>query len=259
MADRSLLGIKIFNQAPSVNHLLFADDSIFFSLANPRADNKLKKIIEVYEAVSGQAANMNKSSITFGHKVSATVRTRMRNILGIHNEVGIGKYLGMPEQFTNKKSDMFAYIIDKVKAVMQGWSQKYLSPGGKEVLLKVVALAMPIFSMNVFRLPKEVCEEINRVLARFGWGKEDNKGMHWYAWKRVSIPKGEGGLGFRDLEKFNQALLGKQVWRIMQNLGCLMARILKARYFHDGDILTVVQKKKSIICMEVNSIWERSG
>lgn len=53
---------------------------------------------------------------------------------------------------------MFAYIIDKVKTVTQGWSQRYLSPGGKEVLLKAVALAMPIFSMNVFRLPKEVCE-----------------------------------------------------------------------------------------------------
>ena len=69
--------------------------------------------------------------------------------------------------------------------------------------------------------------------------------MHWYAWKRVSIPKGEGGLGFRNLEKFNKALLGKQVWRIMQNPGCLMARVLKARYFHDGDILTADQKKKA--------------
>ena len=87
MADRSLLGIKISNQAPSVNHLLFADGSLFFSLANPRAGNKLKKIIEVYEAVSGRAVNLSKSSITFGHKVSATVRTRMRNILGIHSEV----------------------------------------------------------------------------------------------------------------------------------------------------------------------------
>lgn len=68
---------------------------------------------------------------------------------------------------------MFAYIIDKVKAVTQGWSWKYLSPGGKEVLLKDVSLSMPIFSMNVFRLPKEVCKVINRVLAQFWWGSGD--------------------------------------------------------------------------------------
>lgn len=57
----------------------------------------------MYEAVSGQAVNLNKSSITFEHKVPDVVRTRMRNVLGIHNEGGIDKYLGMPEQFTNKK------------------------------------------------------------------------------------------------------------------------------------------------------------
>lgn len=245
MVDRSLLGVKISLQAPPVNHLLFADDSLFFSLANARACKKLKKILGDYERASGQAVNLMKSSITFGHKVSDVVRTQMRNILGIHNEGGIGKYLGMSEQFTRRKSDMFTYIVDKVKAVTQGWSQKYLSPGCKEVLLKSIALAMPIFSMNVFRLLKEVCDEINRVLARFWWGSGENKGMHWYDWKRVSLPKSEGGLGFRDLEKFNQALLGKQVWRILQNPGCLMARILKARYFQDGDILSAVLKKKA--------------
>lgn len=47
------------------------------------------------------------------------------------------------------------------------------------------------------------------------------------------------------MEKFNQALLGKQVWRIMQYPECLMARILRARYFSDGNILTAVQKKKA--------------
>lgn len=104
---------------------------------------------------------------------------------------------------------------------------------------------MPIFSMNVFRLPKEVCEEINGVLAKFWWGNTDKKGMHWYAWKRVSVPKREGGLGFRDLQNFNQALLGKQVWRILQHPECLMARVLRARYSADGNILDAVQKRKA--------------
>lgn len=98
MANRTILGVKISSEAPSVNHLLFADDSLVFSLANPRAGNKLNKILTDYDSVLGLAVNLRKSSITFGHKVPNSVKTRMMNILGIHNEGGIGKYLGMPEQ-----------------------------------------------------------------------------------------------------------------------------------------------------------------
>lgn len=245
MADRSLRGIKIAVQAPAVNHLLFADDSLFFALANVRAAKKLKKILEDYEAVSGQAVNLTKSSITFGSRVSDVQKTTMRHILGIHNDGGMGKYLGLPEQFGRKKSEMFRYIVEKVKKVTQGWHQKFLSPGGKEVLLKAIALAMPIYTMNVFRLTKEICEEINSILARFWWSSGEKKGIHWFSWQRMSRPKREGGLGFRDLESFNQALLGKQVWRIMQNPECLMARILRARYFPEGNILNANLPKKS--------------
>lgn len=73
MRNRSLLEVRISNNALVVNHLLFADDSLFFSLANPKAGRKLKQILNLYEMVSGEAVNLNKSSITFGSKVSTTV------------------------------------------------------------------------------------------------------------------------------------------------------------------------------------------
>jgi hypothetical protein len=44
------------------------------------------------------------------------------------------------------------------------------------------------------------------------------------------MPKGYGGMGFRDLKLFNQALLARQA----------CARLLKARYFPYGDIIDTV-------------------
>jgi hypothetical protein len=49
-------------------------------------------------------------------------------------------------------------------------------------------------------------------------------------WDKMGRAKERGGLGFRDLEWFNLALLAKQGWRLIQNPNSLVAKILKEKY-----------------------------
>jgi hypothetical protein len=49
-------------------------------------------------------------------------------------------------------------------------------------------------------------------------------------WDKMGWAKERGGLGFRDLEWFNLALLAKQGWRLIQNPNSLVAKILKEKY-----------------------------
>ncbi|KAL9808848.1 putative reverse transcriptase zinc-binding domain-containing protein [Arabidopsis thaliana] len=105
---------------------------------------------------------------------------------------------------------------------------------------------MPIYSMNVYKLTKEFCKEISSVLAQFWWSRGNgDPGLHWFAWNRLALPKREGGLGFRDLKSFNQALLGKQTWRLLKHPNSLLAKLLKGRYYHDLNILNARQGRKA--------------
>lgn len=61
--------------------------------------------------------------------------------------------------------------------------------------------------------------------------------MSWVSWDTMTKSKKDGGLGFRDIQAFNDALLAKLSWRIMDNPSCLLARVLKGKYFQDQEFL----------------------
>ncbi|KAH9696063.1 putative reverse transcriptase/RNA-dependent DNA polymerase [Citrus sinensis] len=92
--------------------------------------------------------------------------------------------------------------------------------------------------MSVFRLPKGLCDDIQKSIAKFWWGsREDRYGIHWSRWDKMSQAKSRGGLGFRDLTSFNQALVAKQAWRLLQLPNSLLARVLQAKYYKYSSLL----------------------
>ncbi|KAL0462101.1 UNVERIFIED_CONTAM: LINE-1 retrotransposable element O protein [Sesamum latifolium] len=93
----------------------------------------------------------------------------------------------------------------------QGWHEKSLSQTGKVILIQAVVQAIPSYAMSCFRLPKTLLQEFQSLAANFFWHDGDRGRIHWLAWDRMCKSKLDGGLGFRNLEAFNLALLAKQL------------------------------------------------
>lgn len=138
---------------------------------------------------------------------------------------GIGNYLGLPEHFGRRKRDIFASIVDKIKQRAHSWMARFLSGAGKMILLKTVLAAMPTYAMSCFKLPKSLCKQIQSVLTRFWWdAKPEVRKMCWVAWDTLTLPKGAGGLGFKEIEIFNDALLAKHACRLLKNPNSLLGQ-----------------------------------
>lgn len=129
----------------------------------------------------------------------------------------------------------------KCQRVIANWKGSLFLIGGK-VLIKALARAIPTYAMSCLKLPKGCVMILINSLARFFFffrvSSLGYKKVHWLNWKIMCTPKKVGGMSFRNLENFNQALLAKQAWRILQNRLSLVAREFKGSYFHFTNFLS---------------------
>lgn len=145
-------------------------------------------------------------------------------------------------KFQNLQSRLLKRII--------AWGDT-LSLAGKEIMIKVIAQAIPTYIMGVFKLPMSVCDDLNRMVRNFWWGSAEGKRKtHWLAWPKILAHKTKGGLGFRDFRVFNQALLARQAWRLLIKPNSLCAQVLKARYYPDGRL------EDTVFSGNASSTWQ---
>jgi len=122
-------------------------------------------------------------------------------------------YLGLPIGAKVRNERTWEPMISKMQKRLGSWKNRFLSAGGRLVLLNLVLNSIPIYYLSVFKMLKLVGRKLAKLQRRFLWGGvSDNPKISWVKWQHVCLPKTKGGLGVRSLELVNYSLLGKWRW-----------------------------------------------
>lgn len=203
--------LKIARNSPGISNLLFTDDSLLFFKANVEEARKVKEILNIFQRSSGQLLSQSKCSLLFSEACPVQVREEIKEILGVTISVFESKYLGLPTPEGRMKDEHFQPIMDKLGKRCCDWNERFMSQAAKEVNVKSVVQALPAYIMGVFKMSMGFCGRYQKMIRDFWWGdKENHRKVHWMSWENMTRHKKNGGIGFRDMHLFNQALLARQ-------------------------------------------------
>ena len=137
------------------------------------------EVLQACEMSSGQQINKAKTTIFFSHSTSEERRLMIKNTLGVEEIRSYEKYLGLPSLVGKNEKTSFNYIKERVWK-LQGWEEKLLSQVDREILIKAVVQAIPIYTMNCFKLPISLCNDLEGLIHKFWWEQRgDQRKIHW--------------------------------------------------------------------------------
>ncbi|GAU29855.1 hypothetical protein TSUD_379450 [Trifolium subterraneum] len=180
-----------------------------------------KAILRWFELISGLKVNFFKSKL-FGINVEGDFLSSAAQFL----KCNVGKlsfiYLGLPVGANPRRLSTWNPVLDVIQKRLASWKNKYVSLGGRVVLLNSVLAAIPIFYLSLFKMPVGVWKKLVGLQRRFLWGGAAGASkISWVNWLDICRPKKEGGLGVKDLRIMNISLLTKWKWRLLSEVGLI--------------------------------------
>jgi len=172
--------------------------------------------LNLFCEASGQKINNQKTQIFFSKNVDQQLREDILQHTRYTLVISLGKYLGAnidPGRTTRGK---FNHIIEKIQSRLSGWKHQCLSLAGRLTLSKSVLSSIPYYHMQYAKLPKTLCDEIEKIQRGFLWGDTNQiRKPHFINWEVCCLPKGDGGLGIRNQRKMNEIFLMKMLWNMI--------------------------------------------
>jgi hypothetical protein len=158
-------------------------------------------VIDLFCKASGLTLNPSKTSVLFEGLLEAELLPFKRLLPFSFNSLAGGfKYLGYHLKTGVQRVSDWDWIITKLSKKVGTWCNRWLSLGGRLILIKSVLEAQPVYWMALESLPSSVISRIRRVIFHFLWnGLSANTHYHLCRWEVLARPKKLGGWGLSNL------------------------------------------------------------
>jgi len=228
--QNTLTGVKVGRMEIVCSMLQFADDTVFLCEDSFSNVFTIKTILRCFELVSGLKINFHKSKLVGINVDRFTLETYAKTLNCNTMRIPF-KYLGLEVGGNPRKVQFLEPVVNKVSARLSTWKGRCLSMAGRICLIKSVFTSIPLFYLSFFKASVLICERIMNIQRRFlwAWGR-NNRSIPWVSWGNICKPLEEGGLGIKDVRKFNYALMAKWKWRLMSDEKGKWKDILESKY-----------------------------
>jgi hypothetical protein len=199
-AEGIISGIKV-SRLTNILHLFFVDDVLILSRACLLEWKEIKSIIDLFCNAAGLTVNLKKSTIHSEGLMEVDL-TPFKDLLPYSfSALSSGfKYLGYFLKTGPHRAADWSWLVSKLSQKIAGWYNRWLSLGGRYILIKSVLEGQPVFWMSMESLPRTILNKIRKVMFHYLWNeRSDSCHFHLCRWEILSRPKRNGGWGLRNL------------------------------------------------------------
>jgi hypothetical protein len=148
------------------------------------------------------------------------------------------RYLGYFLKPVNYKVEDWHWLIAKFEKRIGHWCNRWLSLGGRFVLIKAVLESMHVYWMALESILMSVLNRIRQLMFNFLWsGSSVKQHIHLCKWEIIAKPKIFGGWGIRNIYLFNRSLVENTLWRVLMK-DDIWHRVIKDKYLPYSSVFT---------------------
>ena len=119
-------------------------------------------MLTLFADMSGLKVNFNKSLLV-GINIGESWLVEAASLLNSK----VGKipflYLGLSIGGDPRKLAFWELVIDTIKIRLAGWQSRFLSFGGRLILLKSVLTSLPVYALSFFKAPSGIISLIESI------------------------------------------------------------------------------------------------